>query len=48
MPFIVLILCVMLGFIVAFLLTDEACCLFSVLSCLLLLAMISHAIQGII
>ncbi len=47
MPFIVLILCVMVGYIVAFLLTDEACLLFSVLSCLFLLAMISHAILAV-
>ena len=47
MPFIVLILCVMLGYIVAFLLTDEACLLYSVLSGLFLLAMISHAIQAV-
>ncbi len=48
MPFVVLILCVMLGYIVAFLLTDDACLLFSVLSGLFLLSMISHAILAVI
>ena len=47
MPFIVLILCVMIGFIVAFLLTDEDCLLFGALSCLFLLAMILDAIQAV-
>ena len=48
MPFIVLILCIMLAFVVLFLLTDEVCCLFGNLSFLVFLAMLSYAIQGII
>ena len=48
MPFIVLILCIMLAFVVVFLLTDEVCCLFGILSFLFFLGMLSYAIQGII
>lgn len=48
MPFIVLILCIMLAFVVVFLLTDEVCCLFGILSFLFVLGMLSYAIQGII
>ena len=48
MPFIVRILCLMLAFVVVFLLTDEVCCLFGILSFLFFLSMLSYEIQGII
>ncbi len=47
MPFVVLILCVLLFSFVSFLLADDACLLFSVLSGLFLLSMISHAILAV-